>query len=79
MGSRGARGNPEAVGLPRLHGVSLLFEPYRLRELTVPNRAWLAPMCQYSAVDGVVGDWHLAHLGARAVGGFGLLVGTERV
>ncbi|ACZ29358.1 NADH:flavin oxidoreductase/NADH oxidase [Xylanimonas cellulosilytica DSM 15894] len=54
--------------------MSLLFEPYRLRELTVPNRAWLAPMCQYSAVDGVVGDWHLAHLGARAVGGFGLLV-----
>jgi 2,4-dienoyl-CoA reductase-like NADH-dependent reductase (Old Yellow Enzyme family) len=54
--------------------VTLLFEPFPLRELTVRNRAWLAPMCQYSAVDGVVGDWHLAHLGARAVGGFGLLI-----
>ncbi|QAY69824.1 NADH:flavin oxidoreductase/NADH oxidase [Xylanimonas protaetiae] len=54
--------------------MTLLLEPYRLRDLTVPNRAWLAPMCQYSAVDGVVGDWHLAHLGARAVGGFGLLL-----
>ncbi len=54
--------------------MSLLLEPFALRELTVPNRAWLAPMCQYSAADGVVGDWHLVHLGARAAGGFGLLV-----
>ena len=54
--------------------MSLLFEPLRLRDLTVPNRAWLAPMCQYSASDGVVGDWHLMHYGARAAGGFGLLI-----
>ncbi|QAY64239.1 NADH:flavin oxidoreductase/NADH oxidase [Xylanimonas allomyrinae] len=54
--------------------MSLLFEPVRLRDLTVTNRAWLAPMCQYSAVDGLPDDWHLAHLGARAAGGFGLLL-----
>ncbi|EME19851.1 NADH:flavin oxidoreductase/NADH oxidase [Rhodococcus triatomae] len=53
---------------------SLLFEPLTLREVTFGNRIWLSPMCQYSAVDGVPGDWHLAHLGARATGGFGLVV-----
>lgn len=56
--------------------MSLLFEPITLGELTVPNRIWLSPMCQYSvtARDGVPGDWHLAHYGARATGGFGLLI-----
>lgn len=51
-----------------------LHEPITLRGLTVPNRIWLAPMCQYSAVDGVPNDWHLAHYGARAVGRFGLII-----
>ena len=53
-----------------------LFEPLRLRQLTVKNRVWLSPMCQYSvtAQDGVPTDWHLVHLGARAQGGFGLLL-----
>jgi 2,4-dienoyl-CoA reductase-like NADH-dependent reductase (Old Yellow Enzyme family) len=54
--------------------MSLLFSPLDLRELTIPNRVWLAPMCQYSATDGVPDDWHLTHLGARAVGGAGLLL-----
>ncbi len=54
--------------------MSHLFEPLTLRSLTLRNRVWLAPMCQYSAVDGVPGDWHLVHLGARATGGFGLLL-----
>jgi 2,4-dienoyl-CoA reductase-like NADH-dependent reductase (Old Yellow Enzyme family) len=54
--------------------VSKLFEPLTLRSLTVRNRAWLAPMCQYSATDGVPDDWHLVHLGARATGGFGLVL-----
>lgn len=40
----------------------------------MPNRIWLAPMCEYSAVDGMPNDWHLVHLGARAVGGFGLVL-----
>ncbi|MFF0815092.1 NADH:flavin oxidoreductase/NADH oxidase [Rhodococcus sp. NPDC003318] len=51
-----------------------LFEPLTLRDVTFTNRIWLSPMCQYSAVDGVPGDWHLTHLGARAAGGFGLVV-----
>lgn len=47
-----------------------------LRETTFRNRAWLAPMCQYSvdARDGVPTDWHLVHLGSRATGGFGLVL-----
>lgn len=51
-----------------------LFSPLTLRGTTFTNRAWLAPMCQYSSVDGLVDDWHLVHLGARASGGFGLLL-----
>jgi 2,4-dienoyl-CoA reductase-like NADH-dependent reductase (Old Yellow Enzyme family) len=54
--------------------MSLLFSPLTLRGTTFANRVWLAPMCQYSAVDGVPNDWHLVHLGARATGGFGLLL-----
>lgn len=53
-----------------------LFEPITLRSLTVRNRIWLPPMCQYScfAGDGVPTDWHLVHLGARAQGGFGMII-----
>lgn len=51
-----------------------LFEPLTLRELTVRNRVWLAPMCQYSVTDGMPGQWQLVHLAARASGGFGLLL-----
>lgn len=50
-----------------------LFEQFSARGLTTKNRLWLSPMCQYSAIDGVPGDWHLVHLGARASGGFGLI------
>ncbi|WP_374978469.1 hypothetical protein [Gordonia amicalis] len=51
-----------------------------LRDLEIPNRIWLAPTCRYScfAGDGVPTDWHLAHLGVRAAGGFGLIL-TEAV
>jgi 2,4-dienoyl-CoA reductase-like NADH-dependent reductase (Old Yellow Enzyme family) len=51
-----------------------LFEPLTLRSLTLRNRVWLSPMCQYSSTDGMPGDWHLVHLGARATGGFGLIL-----
>lgn len=53
-----------------------LFEPIRIRDLEIRNRAWLSPMCQYScdAGDGMPTTWHLVHLGARAQGGFGLLM-----
>ncbi len=55
-------------------GMSLLLSPYDLRGVTVRNRIWVSPMCQYSAVDGLPDDWHLVHLGARAVGGAGLVL-----
>lgn len=53
-----------------------LFSPVKLRGLEIRNRIFLAPMCQYAveAKDGVVGDYHLVHLGARAMGGFGLVI-----
>ena len=53
---------------------SKLFSPLKLRELTLPNRIVVSPMCQYSAQDGLVNDWHLVHLGSRAVGGAGLVL-----
>ncbi|MBA2639419.1 MAG: NADH:flavin oxidoreductase/NADH oxidase [Nocardioidaceae bacterium] len=54
--------------------MSRLFEPLTLRDVTFANRAWVAPMCQYSAVDGQPQDWHLVHLGALAAGGAGLVM-----
>ena len=53
--------------------MSQLFTPITLRDVTVRNRVWVAPMCQYSAVDGVPNDWHLVHLGSFARGGAGLV------
>ena len=50
------------------------FTPYTVRGVTLPNRIGVSPMCQYSAVDGVPGDWQLVHLGARALGGAGLVI-----
>ena len=50
-----------------------MFLPFRLRNLEVPNRIAVSPMAMYSADDGVVDDFHLAHFGARALGGAGLL------
>lgn len=51
-----------------------LFEPLLQRSLSLRNRIVLSPMCQYSAIDGVPGHWHLVHLGSRAVGGAGAVV-----
>jgi 2,4-dienoyl-CoA reductase-like NADH-dependent reductase (Old Yellow Enzyme family) len=53
---------------------SALFRPYALRGLELPNRIVIAPMCEYSAVDGCATDWHLIHLGHLALSGAGLLV-----
>ena len=58
--------------------MSQLLEPYTLRQLTLLNRIAVSPMCQYSAADGLANDWHLVHLGSRAVGGAGLVF-TEAV
>src|SRR6266511_1372108 len=51
-----------------------LFSPLSLRSVTLRNRIAVSPMCMYSAEDGRANDWHLVHLGARAVGGAGLVV-----
>jgi anthraniloyl-CoA monooxygenase len=50
-----------------------LFTPFRLRDLLLVNRVAVSPMCQYSARDGMPDDWHLVHLGSRAMGGAGLV------
>ena len=54
--------------------MSALFQPLRLRETTLRNRIAVSPMCQYSAREGRPTDWHLVHLGSRAVGGAGLVI-----
>ncbi|MCX5834061.1 MAG: NADH:flavin oxidoreductase/NADH oxidase [Deltaproteobacteria bacterium] len=53
---------------------SLLFSPYRLGGVEFKNRIFVSPMCQYSCEDGVPTDWHLVHLGTRAVGGAALII-----
>lgn len=50
-----------------------LFQEIKIRDLTIPNRVWVSPMCQYSAKDGLIGEWHRVHLGAFATGGAGLI------
>jgi anthraniloyl-CoA monooxygenase len=50
-----------------------MFTPFKLRGLLLANRVVVSPMCQYSAIDGTPNDWHLVHLGARAIGGAGLV------
>jgi 2,4-dienoyl-CoA reductase-like NADH-dependent reductase (Old Yellow Enzyme family) len=51
-----------------------LFDPFPQRSLTLRNRLVVSPMCEYSAVDGVPNDWHMVHLGSRAVGGAGAVI-----
>ena len=50
-----------------------MFQPFRLRNMAIENRVVVSPMCQYSAQDGMPGDWHLVHYGSRAIGGAGLM------
>ena len=59
---------------PPLCAVPPMFTPYKVRSVVLKNRVVVSPMAQYSAVDGVVGDFHLAHLGARALGGAALVM-----
>jgi 2,4-dienoyl-CoA reductase-like NADH-dependent reductase (Old Yellow Enzyme family) len=80
--------NAQATGLaqPSPHGAMAgaahdqevpevdVLSPLTLRSLTLRNRIAMAPMCQYSAEEGVANDWHLVHLGSRAVGGTGLVI-----
>jgi len=51
-----------------------LLSPLSIRDVTFRNRIAMSPMCQYSAEEGFANDWHLVHLGSRAVGGVGLVM-----
>ena len=51
-----------------------LFDPLSIRDITFANRVFVSPMCEYSSTDGYATDWHLVHLGSRAVGGAGLVM-----
>ena len=53
--------------------MSRLFSPLQLRSITLPHRVFVSPMCQYSSDEGLPNDWHLVHLGSRAVGGASLV------
>ncbi len=69
----------DAIVAPQADGASNrppppMFAPITLRGLTIPNRVVVSPMCMYSSKDGTVTDWHLVHLGSRAVGGAGLVI-----
>jgi anthraniloyl-CoA monooxygenase len=63
-------GNPRPVGAD----VPPMFHPFRVRGMELANRIVVSPMDQYSAVDGLPNEWHLVHLGSRAVGGAGLVI-----
>jgi 2,4-dienoyl-CoA reductase-like NADH-dependent reductase (Old Yellow Enzyme family) len=67
VGARSARCDPFSM-------TAHLFDPLRLGSLALANRIVIAPMCQYSAVDGTPGDWHLIHLGHLALSGAGLMI-----
>src|SRR3954452_21828895 len=63
-----------AAILRRPRKIMHLFDHYTIRSVTFRNRIFVSPMCQYSSEDGLPTDWHLVHLGSRAVGGAGLVI-----
>ena len=69
MGTTIGQSQPAAAREP-----AHLFAPLTMRGVTLRNRIAVSPMCQYSSVDGFANDWHLVHLGSRAVGGAGLVM-----
>jgi len=70
----GRAANQTGVNVPAEPPPPPMFTPFRLRDMVVPNRVVVSPMCQYSSEDGMPNDWHLVHLGSRAVGGAGLII-----
>jgi anthraniloyl-CoA monooxygenase len=66
--------NQSGVNVPVDPPPPPMFTPFRLRDMVLANRVVVSPMCQYSAEDGMPNDWHLVHLGSRAVGGAGLVM-----
>jgi 2,4-dienoyl-CoA reductase-like NADH-dependent reductase (Old Yellow Enzyme family) len=71
--STGSASTAAPGGAPPRRGPRL-FEPLTIGGVTLPNRIFVSPMCQYSSDDGAPTDWHLVHLGSRAVGGAGLVM-----
>ena len=59
---------------PSIKTMPNLFDPITQRSITFRNRIGVSPMCQYSCSDGLANDWHLVHLGSRAVGGAGMVM-----
>ena len=59
---------------PYFYQKTMLFTPLSIKSLVLKNRIVVSPMCQYSSIDGFVSDWHLVHLGSRAVGGAALII-----
>jgi 2,4-dienoyl-CoA reductase-like NADH-dependent reductase (Old Yellow Enzyme family) len=55
------------------NNMATLFSPLKIKNITLKNRILVSPMCQYSSIDGFANDWHLVHLGSRAVGGAALI------
>jgi anthraniloyl-CoA monooxygenase len=70
----GKSANQSGVNVPVEPAPPPMFTPFRLRDLVIPNRVVVSPMCQYSAEDGMPDDWHLVHIGSRALGGAGLVM-----
>lgn len=70
----GQAGYSGRTAAPRVPPPPPLFTPFRLRGLMLPNRIGVSAMCQYSAEDGTIDDWHLVNLGSRAIGGAGLVM-----
>lgn len=68
------RGDESSMAVAAEETHARLFEPFTLRGVTTRNRIVVSPMCQYSCSDGLATDWHLVHLGSRAVGGAGIVI-----
>src|SRR5216684_4353307 len=68
------RGERNDAGHLARETMALLFDPLPIRSITLKNRIAVSPMCEYSSEDGFANDWHLVHLGSRAVGGAGLVM-----
>jgi anthraniloyl-CoA monooxygenase len=66
--------NQSGVNVPAEPVPPPMFTPFRLRDMVLANRVVVSPMCQYSAEDGMPNDWHLVHLGSRAMGGAALVM-----
>ena len=73
LAEQAANGSHPSRGRQPLAAIPPMFTPFRLRELTLRNRVVVSPMDMYSAVDGIPNDFHLVHLGSRAIGGAGLV------